>query len=95
MSYQQLTQEQRYQISALMQADQQNKRIAEIVGVHASTIGREVKRNRGKKGYRPKQANRKHRKENMVQRYKLAPKSGNILIVNLRMNGDRNRFREG
>jgi transposase, IS30 family len=59
MSYKQLTQEQRYQIYALKQADQQNKRIAEIVGVHASTISRELKRNLGKKGYRPKQAHQK------------------------------------
>lgn len=59
MSYKQLTQEQRYQIYALKQAEQQGKWIAEIVGVHASTISRELKRNRGKKGYRPKQANQK------------------------------------
>lgn len=61
MSYKQLTQEQRYQIYALMQAKQMSKRIAEIVGVHASTISRELKRNRGKKGYRPKQADQKAR----------------------------------
>ena len=42
-----------------MQAEQSGKRIAEIVGVHASTISREIKRNRGKKGYRPKQAHQK------------------------------------
>jgi transposase, IS30 family len=59
MSYKQLTQEQRYQIYALKQAEQQSKRIAEIVGVHASTISRELKRNLGKKGYRPKQAHQK------------------------------------
>jgi IS30 family transposase len=59
VSYKQLTQEQRYQIYALKQADQPGKRIAEIVGVHASTISRELKRNRGKKGYRPKQAHQK------------------------------------
>jgi IS30 family transposase len=59
MSYKQLTQEQRYQIYALKQAEQQSKKIAEIIGVHASTISRELKRNLGKKGYRPKQANQK------------------------------------
>ena len=31
--------------------------IAKEIGVHKSTISRELKRNRGKKGYRPKQAN--------------------------------------
>jgi len=59
MSYTQLTQDQRYQIYALKQAEQTNKRIAEILGVHASTVSRELKRNRGKKGYRPKQADEK------------------------------------
>ena len=59
MNYKQLTYGQRYQIYALKQALQTNKRIAEIVGVHPSTVGRELKRNKGKKGYRPKQAERK------------------------------------
>jgi IS30 family transposase len=61
MSYKQLTQGQRYQIYALMQVATTNKRIAEIVGVHESTISRELKRNRGKRGYRPKQAEQKAR----------------------------------
>jgi IS30 family transposase len=43
MSYKQLTQEQRYQIYALKQVEQKNKRIAEILGVHESTISREFK----------------------------------------------------
>jgi len=59
MSYTQLTQDQRYQIYALKQVEQTNQRIAEILGVHASTVSRELKRNRGKKGYRPKQADQK------------------------------------
>jgi len=59
MSYTQLTQEQRYQIYALKQVEQTNKRIAEILGVHASTVSRELKRNQGKRGYRPKQADQK------------------------------------
>lgn len=56
MSYTQLTREQRYQIYALMKAGQSQTRIAEIVGCHKSTIGRELARNRGRRGYRPKQA---------------------------------------
>ena len=54
--YTQLTQEQRYQIYALMKADHSQAEIAEIVGVHKSTVSREVRRNRGLKGYRPQQA---------------------------------------
>jgi len=59
MSYAQLTQEQRYQIYVLKKIGQSKKEIANIIGVHASTIGREISRNSGLKGYRPKQAHQK------------------------------------
>jgi len=36
--------------------DHNRTEIAETLGVHKSTICRELKRNRGKRGYRPKQA---------------------------------------
>lgn len=55
-SYTQLTQEQRYQIYALMKAELNQSEIAAIVGVHKSTVSRELGRNRGQRGYRPKQA---------------------------------------
>lgn len=55
-SYKQLTLEQRYQIYALLKTGNTNKEIADIVGVDKSTIGRELKRNSGLRGYRPKQA---------------------------------------
>jgi IS30 family transposase len=54
--YTQLTQEQRYQIYAFMKAHFSKTTIASEIGVHKSTVSREMKRNRGKKGYRPKQA---------------------------------------
>ena len=54
--YTQLTQEQRYQIYAFMKAHFSKTNIASEIGVHKSTVSREIKRNRGKKGYRPKQA---------------------------------------
>ena len=56
MSYTQLTQEQRYQIQALLKMEHSGTEIADALGVHKSTISRELKRNRGKRGYRPKQA---------------------------------------
>jgi len=56
MSYTQLTREQRYQIYALMKAGHNQTRIAILVGCHKSTISRELRRNRGQKGYRPYQA---------------------------------------
>jgi transposase, IS30 family len=55
-SYKQLNQAQRYQIEILKKAGKNQKEIAELLGVSAPTICRELKRNKGKKGYRPKQA---------------------------------------
>jgi len=56
MSYTQLTRDQRYQIYALMKAGHNQTEIAAIVACHKSTISRELRRNRGHKGYRPLQA---------------------------------------
>lgn len=53
MTSTQLTGEQRYQIHALMKAGLCQTEIATIVGVHKSTICREVRRNHGLRGYRP------------------------------------------
>lgn len=57
-SYTQLTQEERYQIYVLKKAGHTRSEIAGILGRHPSTIGRELARNRGRKGYRPRQAHR-------------------------------------
>ena len=54
--YQQLTQEQRYQIYGLRKAGFKQREIANEVGVDKSTISRELRRNRGQRGWRPKQA---------------------------------------
>lgn len=59
MSYKQLTQYQRYQIYTLLNSDHNQTEVARFIGVHKSTISRELKRNRGLCGYRPKQAIRK------------------------------------
>lgn len=59
MSYKQLTQEQRYQISAFLKAGFSKAAIAGELGVHPTTIGRELRRNLGERGYRPKQAQQK------------------------------------
>jgi IS30 family transposase len=55
-TYNQLTQEQRYQIYALKKTGHSRTEIAEVMGVHKSTVSRELKRNRGGRGYRPQQA---------------------------------------
>lgn len=54
--YTQLTQEQRYQIYALMKAGHNQIEIAHMLGVDKSTISREIRRNTGGRGYRPQQA---------------------------------------
>jgi len=56
MSYNQLTQEQRYQIYALKKTGHSGAEIAEVIGVHKSSVSRELRRNRGGRGYRPQQA---------------------------------------
>ena len=56
--YTQLTQEERYQIEALLKAGHPQSEIATVLKRHKSTISHEVRRNRGLRGYRPKQAQR-------------------------------------
>lgn len=55
-TYHQLTQAQRYQIYALRKTNHTLAEIAEVLGMHKSSVSRELKRNRGQRGYRPQQA---------------------------------------
>jgi IS30 family transposase len=54
--YTQLTEVQRYQIYTMIKAGYHQSAIANELEVHKSTISREITRNRGLRGYRPKQA---------------------------------------
>jgi transposase, IS30 family len=54
--YTQLTKELRYQIYGLKQSGMNQTEIAEKIGVNKSTISREFGRNKGQRGWRPKQA---------------------------------------
>jgi transposase, IS30 family len=56
MAYQQLTQDQRYQIVACLNAAFSQSAIARELGADKSTISRELQRHRGQRGYRPIQA---------------------------------------
>lgn len=58
-TYKQLSSEQRYQISVLKKIGYGPTKIAKELEVHKSTISRELSRNMGERGYRPKQANEK------------------------------------
>jgi IS30 family transposase len=77
-----LTEGQRYQIAALKKAGVLNKEIAVIVETSESTISRELKRNTGKRGYRPKQAQNKalRRKQNATKAIKMTAEV--IVLVN-------------
>ena len=48
--YKQLNQEQRYQIGVLLEAEKNKSKIAHLLGVHKSSISREINRNTGKRG---------------------------------------------
>ena len=56
MKYTQLTHEERYQIAVLLKAEHDQTEIATIMRRHKSTISREIRRNTGLRGYRPRQA---------------------------------------
>lgn len=57
--YKQLTEEDRIEIYAMKQAGKQQNQIAAVLGVSPGTISRELARNSGRRGYRPKQAQQK------------------------------------
>ena len=59
MKYNHLSQNERYQIFALMKAGLNQTQVALTLGRSKSTISREIQRNSGLKGYRPKQASLK------------------------------------
>lgn len=59
--YRHLTKEDRYHIKAQRDAGKSVSKIAKKVGCDKSTISRELRRNKGGRGYRPKQAHRKAR----------------------------------
>ena len=59
MAYRQLTCEKRNEIKAYLKIGLKLILIAKLINVHKSTISRELKRNSGLRGYRPKQAQEK------------------------------------
>jgi len=73
--YTQLTRGKRYQIRALLKAGISQSKMAFYLKVHKSTISREIRRNRGHKGYRPRQAHEKAmaRRYQAAKRIKMSP----------------------
>jgi IS30 family transposase len=56
MNYTHFTQDERYQIAILLKAGHRQNDIASVMNRSPSTISRELRRNHGQRGYRPKQA---------------------------------------
>jgi len=84
MSYTQLTQEQRYQIHSLLKMEHKQTEIAECLGVHKSTISRELRRNKGQRGYRPKQAHQKALSRRNHVRTRLMPETWAVIEAKIR-----------
>ena len=85
MSYTQLTQEQRYQISALLKMDHNQTEISEVIGTHKSTICRELGRNCGQRGYRPKQAHHKALCRRNHGHFHILPETWDLIETKLRL----------
>lgn len=79
MSYTQLTREQRYQIYSLKKTGINQTQIAETIGVHKSTISRELRRNQGQRGYRPKQAHQKALKRRNKAKKRISQKEWQLI----------------
>jgi len=75
--YRQLTEEDRIEIYAMKQAGKEQNKIAVELGVHPSTVSRELSRNTGLRGYRPKQAQQKtlHRRVTARKAVKMTPET--------------------
>ena len=83
-TYTQLTQEQRYQICALKKAGHKQMEIANVVGIHKSTISRELRRNQGQRGYRPKQAQGFAIERQQRTRSRIQPQTWELIAEKLR-----------
>ena len=84
--YGQLTEEDRIEIYAMKQAGKKQNMIAAELGVHPSTVSRELSRNTGMRGYRPKQAHQKtlHRRFTSRKAVKMTPETINYIESKLR-----------
>lgn len=85
MGYQQLTQEDRYHIYGLRQGGLNQSEIADRLGVHKATISREITRNKGLKGYRPQQAQKKYeeRIKSAEKAIRLTPEVHDLVVIGL------------
>lgn len=85
MNYTQLTQEQRYQIYALLKMGHNRTEIAAVIGTHKSTVSRELSRNKGQRGYRPKQAHHKALSRRNGSRKRISAETWELIETKLRL----------
>jgi IS30 family transposase len=81
-TYKQLTQEQRYQIYALLKTKNNMAKIAEVIGIHKSTVSREISRNMSRRGYRPKRAHEMAMKKRKKAKPRILPETW-VLVEDL------------
>jgi len=86
MSYQHLTSEERYLIYTLRQVGLSMSDIAKELNRSPSTISREVSRNKGDRGYRPKQAQEKYdsRRDSSRKHLKIMGELEEIVVSRLK-----------
>ena len=86
MSYKQLTECQRHQIYILLKKGCQQNEIAEVINISDSTISREINRNKGSRGYRPKQAQEKafQRRHHAIKNKRLTKELEATIIKHLK-----------
>ena len=84
-TYTRLTEEERYQIYEAATEKWSHREIATLIDRHHSTVSREVKRNTGLRGYRPKQAQEKtqERHQNRLRYRKLTPEVQSVITENI------------
>jgi len=84
-TYTRLTEEERYQIYEGVTEKRSHREIATLINKHHSAVSREVKRNTGLRGYRPKQAQEKARQrhQNKPRYRKLTPDVQALITENI------------
>ncbi len=94
MDYTHISEAERYQIYALKKAgiSQSQSKIALQLNRNTSTISRELRRNKGLKGYRLKQAQLKAVTRNAIIAYKIPDETWQRVKVNYTRNGVPNKL---
>ena len=89
MIYTHLTQAERYQVEILLKAGHKQNVIARLMERDKSCISRELRRNRGQRGYRPKQAHTlaRTRKQACANGPRVDAKTWELVEEKLKMNG--------